>query len=388
MNQASFKILPSLQPDSWGGDTYISSFLGRQKSNEKIAEAWYGDHHLGSSVIAGTDTNLSSWIKSNLFSLGQESIDKFGTQLPFLLKILDVKDMLSIQLHPTKEAAEIGFNFENEIGIPLNAPHRNYKDRNHKPEILFALSDFWMLQGFAPIEEIKTRFENVLPDWKIDKNEDWESLLNKVLDLNANDGLLAFKNLVSNLTKVNTRDKNQIYHWLAKAIETYPIQNDKIDIGFIMMLLLHVQYLKPGQVGYQAPGVLHAYLEGQNIELMASSDNVLRGGLTPKHIDMPELKKHVDFSRAGQCLIPAIYIMEDEAAFTPPVIDFMLKHFCVKQNVVKELQFETASILLIWEGVIRVNEQLYSKGESVFIPAYAKVDVLTISEAAVFFLSL
>lgn len=387
MNGKPLKIIPALQPYAWGGDTFISSFL-HIHSNNKIAEAWYGDHPLGSAIIANSNITLLEWIRSNPESLGHESFNSNRGQLPFLLKILDVKDMLSIQLHPTKKAAEIGFKFENENGIPLNAPYRNYKDQNHKPEILFALSDFWMLQGFASIDEIKTRFKNVLPDWKIDKNDDWESLLNKVLDLNTNDGFIAFKNLVSNLTKVNTGDKNQIYYWLAKAIETYPVQNDKIDIGFIVMLLLHVQYLKPGQVGYQAPGVLHAYLEGQNIELMANSDNVLRGGLTPKHIDTAELKKHIDFSHAGQCLIPAIYIMEDEAAFTPPVNDFMLKHFCVKLNVVKELQFETASILLIKSGKLRLNDREYNQGESVFIPAYEKVDVLTVSDNAEYFLSM
>ena len=121
---------------------------------------------------------------------------------------------------------------------------------------------------------------------------------------------------------------------------------------------------------------------------MANSDNVLRGGLTPKHIDTAELKKHIDFSHAGQCLIPAIYIMEDEAAFTPPVNDFMLKHFCVKLNVVKELQFETASILLIKSGKLRLNDREYNQGESVFIPAYEKVDVLTVSDNAEYFLSM
>jgi len=383
-----FKIIPALQSYAWGGDTYISIFLGHQTNKEKIAEAWYGDHHLGSSVIHSTDIKLSSWIKSNLLSLGQESIIKYGPQLPFLLKILDVKDMLSIQLHPSKEAAELGYRIEDEKGISLSAPNRNYKDQNHKPEILYTLSDFWMLQGFAPVEEIKSRFEVLLPYWNIDKNENWESLLNKVLDLNTADAIKAFKSLTSNLNIVNTLDKNQIYHWLSKAIDSYPVHNDKIDIGLLVILLLHVQYLKPGQVGYQAPGVLHAYLEGQNVELMANSDNVLRGGLTPKHIDRAELKKHVDFSKAGQYLIPAIYLMEDEAAFTPPVSDFMLKHFIVKQNGVKELQFESASILLIRSGKLRVNEKEYNQGESVFIPAYEKVDVITVSSDAEYFLAL
>lgn len=388
MDQLPFKIFPALQNYAWGGETYISDFLGTTKRKEKIAEAWYGDHPLGSAVIEGSTFTLAEWIKANPASLGKASIDTYGSHLPFLLKILDVKDMLSIQLHPTKEAAEIGYKIENENGVSLSAPDRNYKDQNHKPEILFALSDFWMLQGFAPLEEIKTRFKKVLPDWKLEHNEDWESLFNKIFNLNPSEGIIAIKSLQSNLRNLNTQNKNHIYHWLAKAIDTFPPENDKIDIGFIVMLLLHVQYLKPGQVGYQAPGVLHAYLEGQNIELMANSDNVLRGGLTQKHIDKIELKKHVDFSQAGQCLVPAIYLMEDEAAFTPPVNDFMLKHFCVKQNVVKELQFETASILLIRSGKLRLNEKEYNQGESIFIPAYQKVDVHTVSGNAEYFLSL
>lgn len=381
------KIKPAIQHYAWGGKTFIPSFLHVDATGKPFAEAWYGDHPLGSATIVSTLHSISELIASNPSKyLGSESVHTYGNQLPFLLKVLDVHDMLSIQLHPDKESARAGFEDENNRGIPLNAPHRNYKDANHKPELLFALSDFWMLQGFAPVDEIRNRFTLLLPDWDLPSDASWQSIFNEILDKRYDD-VKIYSSILSNLSKTNISDKNQIYHWVDKAIKTYPMKDNTLDIGFLVMLLLQVQYLRPGQVGFQAAGVLHAYLEGQNIELMSNSDNVLRGGLTPKHIDVTELKKHVDFSQSGQYLIPALYLMEDESSFTPPVKDFSLNHYTPDVDVIKEIQMETASILLITQGEISIHDQIIKSGESVFIPAYEAVNVKSLREGVEYFLA-
>jgi mannose-6-phosphate isomerase len=190
--------------------------------------------------------------------------------------------------------------------------------------------------------------------------------------------------LQNNLVKHNTDDKNQIYHWISKAFKQYPPHAASIDRGLLVMLMLHVQYLSPGQVGYQAPGVLHAYLEGQNVELMANSDNVLRGGLTPKHIDPEELMKHLDTKASGQCILQPIYLMDDEVAFNPPVNDFGLKYFNVGQGRSKDIQYETASILLNKSGRLKCGDITVNKGEAILIPAYTPVRVESITPAEYF----
>ncbi|MEP7323241.1 MAG: mannose-6-phosphate isomerase, class I [Saprospiraceae bacterium] len=384
-------IRPAIQHYAWGGKSYIPSWLhNSNKDSRPFAEAWFGDHPLAPAIVHGDHFNepLNHWItKDPSGILGRESIDIYGPRMPFLLKILDVHDMLSLQLHPTKQAAEYGYNREHDLQIPVDAPHRNYKDQNHKPEILFALSDFWMLQGFAPIEEILYRFKSLIPEFAISLNPGWQSLMQAIWDLSGDSYLDYSKALFNNLSDKNLSDKNQIYHWLSKAFKLYPPSLESNDRGLLVMLLLKVQYLKPGQVGYQAPGVIHAYLEGQNVELMANSDNVLRGGLTPKHIDPAELIKHLDTDTSGQCLIKPMYLMDDEVAFNPPVNDFLLKHFKVKKGGIKFIQFNTVSVILIKEGNLNFENKMHGKGDSIFIPAYKQIQIETVSDTSEYFLA-
>jgi mannose-6-phosphate isomerase len=387
----AIQIRPGIQHYAWGGKSYIPSWLNSSnESSRPFAEAWYGDHPLAPAIVIDDSFNvpLNHWIgKDPNGILGQESVDRYGPHMPFLLKILDVHDMLSLQLHPTKQAAEHGFALENDLQMPSDAAHRNYKDQNHKPEILFALSDFWMLQGFALLEEILDRFKSMIPDFPIPDNPDWLSLMQAIWDLSGDAYWEHSKTLFDNLSDKNLSDKNQIYHWLSKAFKLYPPALESKDRGLLVMLLLKVQYLKPGQVGYQAPGVLHAYLEGQNVELMANSDNVLRGGLTPKHIDPAELMKHLDTETSGQCLLQPMYLMDDEVAFNPPVNDFLLKHFKVKKGGIKSIQFNTVSVILVKEGVLAFEGTMLSKGQSIFIPVYKHIQVETVSDTSEYFLA-
>jgi mannose-6-phosphate isomerase len=383
------KIKPGIQHYTWGGSSYIPAWLGLENPDRQpFAEAWYGDHPLAPAVADENLVPLNQLIGNapEIF-LGKESLDTYGTRLPFLLKILDVKDMLSLQLHPDKIGAMAGFELENKAGIPLNAANRNYKDQNHKPELLYALSDFWMLQGFVPLDTIRTRFESLVPEFALPKALSWRSLMQVIWDLDGPTYITHTQSLISNLSKHNTSDKNQIYHWISKAFKQYPPHAASIDRGLLVMLMLHVQYLSPGQVGYQAPGVIHAYLEGQNVELMANSDNVLRGGLTPKHIDPIEFLKHLDADSPGQSIIKPIYLMDDEVAFNPPVHDFWLKHYNVLEGKSKPIQFDTASILLNKSGTLKCGNIVVIKGDSLLIPAYSSIQLESV-ESGEYFLAI
>ena len=152
-----------IQNYAWGGKQYIPNLLGTNPTDEKCAEYWLGAHVNAPSVLltSNGEKPLSEYLNSDLDTfVGTEISDKFG-RLPFLFKVLDLNDMLSIQVHPTKVEAEKGFKYENELGIPLTAAHRNYKDDNHKPEIMVALSEFWLLHGFLPKIKLTAVLNNI-----------------------------------------------------------------------------------------------------------------------------------------------------------------------------------------------------------------------------------
>lgn len=387
-----YRLYPNLQHYAWGGTEFIPQWLGLPPDGRPYAEAWYGAHPIHSSSLLMEEgvVSLNDWITSHpMEALGMESIQKYGPRLPFLLKILDVKEMLSIQLHPDKSGAMIGFETENKKGIPLSAADRNYKDDNHKPELLIALSDFWMLQGFEDLPGIKSRMQQLIPDFIGEPGEfSWKDLMKKIWSLDEKRKNELCREIQNQLTSLVLDDKMDIRYWLSKAFHTYPPVDGNFDRGILVMLMMHVHYLKPGEAGYQAPGVLHAYLEGQNVELMANSDNVLRGGLTPKHIDPEELMKHLNAESTGQCILEPIYLMDDEVVFSPPVTDFMIKQFSLQSGTKKQIQFNTASILLSRIGNLDLGEgRILPEGDSLFIPAFNILNVSSLDGNSQFFVA-
>ncbi|MDZ4707537.1 MAG: mannose-6-phosphate isomerase, class I [Saprospiraceae bacterium] len=387
-----YRLYPNIQHYAWGGNEYIPQWLGLPPDGQPYAEAWYGAHptHPSNLLIEDGVIPLNDWIADHAAeALGQESVQKYGPRLPFLLKVLDVKDMLSIQLHPDKAGAMVGFEEENIKGIPLSASHRNYKDDNHKPELLIALSDFWMLQGFENLSVIKDRLESLVPGFLKQVSEiSWQSLMAKIWSLEEDEKNEWCWQLQTQLAQAFIEDKKNIRYWLIKALNTYPPAEGNFDRGLLVMLMMHIHHLKPGEAGYQAPGVLHAYLEGQNVELMSNSDNVLRGGLTPKHIDAVELMKHLNTDSAGQCILDPMYLMDDEIVFSPPVPDFLIKQFIIQPGTKKLIQFNTASILLSQHGNLDLEEgNVLPEGDSLFIPAYKLLDVSSVDGMAKFFVA-
>jgi len=299
-----YKLKGKLQHYAWGGYEYIPALLGIiNTEHQPCAEYWMGAHPSASSglITEKGELGLYELIKADPFNIiTEKTFTSFGG-LPYLFKILDVKDMLSIQVHPTKEEAIKGFEAEEAAGIPITAPHRNYKDKNHKPEVMVALSDeFWLLHGFRQRAELERmladtqEFSVLLP---LFKKEGYKSLYQLVMEMDQEDIDAMLTSLVRKELHRKSEGlltKNQPGWWVAKLFEgRNEIKN--IDRGIFSIYFFNIVKVNKGEAVFQGAGLPHAYLEGQNAELMANSDNVLRGGLTPKYIDVPELMKHTLF---------------------------------------------------------------------------------------------
>ena len=305
----------AVQHYAWGGCDFIPGLLGIA-NNERIpfAELWMGAHPKGPATanVAGIDVALDRLIAEAPDKiLGSATSALFGGRLPYLFKVLDVAKMLSIQAHPTKKQAEEGFARENAAGIDLQASGRNYKDDNDKPEVAVALTEFWMLHGFRPLEQIAETFRTIpelhaiMPDFpeRLVRNEKniqarralLQELYRTVMTTPQDRIDLLLNTLITRLAGTNISDKNDPSHWAARASEIFCPVGGHCDRGIFSIYLLNLVHLRPGQGTYQPAGTLHAYLEGVTVELMANSDNVLRGGLTPKHVDVPGLMSILSF---------------------------------------------------------------------------------------------
>jgi mannose-6-phosphate isomerase len=351
-----FKLHGALQHYPWGGQEYIAKLL--QKDNPEarpMAEYWMGAHDNAPAQLEG-EGPLNEYIRQNPQALGSVVKDRFG-RLPYLLKILDVKDMLSIQLHPTKNAAEIEFEKENSKGIPLNAPHRNYKDNNHKPELMMALGDFWLLHGFRSEEHMRAILARI-PEFNflltVFDKEGYRGLYEKVMMMDqtlVNETLRPLLRRIIPLYDSQSLTKNDPDFWAARAAVTYNRQG-QCDRGIFSVYLLNLVFLKKQEAIFQDAGILHAYLEGQNVEIMANSDNVLRGGLTPKHIDVQELMKHVIFKPVTPVIIQGTPINENEQVFRTPAPDFELSRIKINPNQFYETMVNTLDVFFVLDGAV------------------------------------
>jgi mannose-6-phosphate isomerase class I len=233
--------------------------------------------------------------------LGASAARRFNSQLPFLLKVLSAANLLSIQVHPTKERAKEGYARENARGIPIDARERSYKDENHKPELIAALTDFHGLLDFRPLMEIAQTLEDVPELGSLSaglvSSSSVESLFRRLMNTSQEDVDSILDPLVRRLRKENdeeTFSRDQREYWVLRADREFSKDRHK-DRGLISIYLLNLVHLQPGEAMYLPPGALHGYLEGSGMEIMANSNNVLRGGLTSKHVDVPELLKNTNF---------------------------------------------------------------------------------------------
>lgn len=391
-----FALKGKIQNYAWGGSKYIKDLLGIEVNNKKYAEYWLGAHVNAPSVVITPegDQHLDDYLKLNLYeSLGADIAEKFG-RLPFLFKVLDVHDMLSIQVHPTKLEAEKGFKYENEQGILITAPNRNYKDDNHKPEIMVALSEFWLLHGFLPERQLVQRlldtpeFIGLLP---VFEEEGYLGLYKRVMmqsEEESNQLLQPLIDRILPLYQEGKLHKSSPDYWAAKTID---LEVDKtiLDKGIYSIYFFNIVKANKGEAIFQDAGIPHAYLEGQNIELMANSDNVLRGGLTPKHVDVPELLKHVNFEET----IPDIMlgdIQEDrlECIYKSAAPDFELSQINISTSDKYQSKAKSAIILIVIEGealIVEGSSELnLDKGDAAFLEAGSEYYISTSSSANIY----
>lgn len=276
----------------WGSRTAIASLLGRPAA-EPEAELWMGAHPQAPSEVLrdGRWTSLRDLIRERPEEiLGADLAARTGGELPFLFKVLAAEAPLSIQAHPDRGQAERGCRREDELGIPREAPQRSYRDPHPKPEILCALTPFSILRGFRPPEEIyrlvaRAGLVELLPECRELAGSDpcraLESFFTAYMSRPA-EQLAAI--LTPALDRCRQLAMDEPYRWVLDFAARYPG-----DRGVLSPLILHLHELRPGEAIHTGPGILHAYLRGVGMELMTSSDNVLRGGLTAKHVDVPEL---------------------------------------------------------------------------------------------------
>ncbi|MCF6405883.1 mannose-6-phosphate isomerase, class I [Chitinophaga filiformis] len=390
-----FRLEGKVQNYAWGGYHYIPALLGIPENGKPSAEYWMGAHQSAPAVIAtGTQpSSLDQLVKANPeHVLGPKVWKRFG-ELPYLLKILDVKDMLSIQVHPTKAEAEKGFARENEAGIPLNAPHRNYKDANHKPEIMVALSEFWLLHGFLPEDKLRKVLQNVKEFASlapIFEKEGYYGLYKAVMEMpqsEVNAMLRPLAEVVSEAYKAGRLAKSDPAFWAGRAIVNDPQGLENLDRGIFSIYFFNIMEVHPGQAVFQDAGIPHAYLEGQNVELMANSDNVLRGGLTPKHIDVPELLKHTRFEAVHPKILGGESVSGGlETIYHSPAPDFVVSRIAMQNDQRYEHTSQATEIMLVMEGAAEITEAggetiTLQKGQAVL--AYYNTSYSIVSKAGV-----
>ena len=398
MDDGHYRLLGQIQHYAWGGHEFIPNLLGLPpEPGTPYAEYWLGAHAKApSEVIVGDNrtVSLDKLIAQNLQKvLGSRVAFKYG-QLPYLFKVLDVENPLSIQVHPTKLEAEAGFERENERGIPLDAPERNYKDRNHKPELMVALGDFWLLHGFLPEANLLNVLRDV-PEFHlllgVFENGGHAGLYRHVMNLPEEEVDAILGPLVTRIRRKGERgglEKSSAEYWLARVAAD---GNDHhYDRGLFSIYFLNLVTLRTGQAIFQDAGIPHAYLQGQNIEVMANSDNVLRGGLTEKHVDVPELLSTVKFEGIRPVVIEGTQEESPlEAYFESPTQEFRLSRIHLGQGDTYVNSTRSIEILLIMDGAAAIEggqkHLSLRRGQSAVIFAGSTCRIEPFSEEAALF---
>jgi mannose-6-phosphate isomerase len=390
--QKAYKLQGKYRHYDWGGNTFLPNLMGVENVNHlPYAEYWMGAHALAASTIQTTEgeKDLSKLINEQPVQwLGKEVAHKYNA-LPYLYKILDVHDMLSIQVHPSKQNAVLGFKAEQAKGIAIDAANRNYKDENHKPEIMVALSDFWLLHGFLPpaiIEERLNTYSCLKPLMNEFRGGDYQNLYSFFMQLpmEASDSILKplLKEASAAVAK-GTVTKNDPHFWAHKYYaDGIPLKN--IDKGIFSIYILNIVYIPKYQGIFQGAGILHAYLEGQNIELMANSDNVLRGGLTPKHVDVKELIQHVNFVPTYVSILKGKKLTDQEINYPCPVPDFSLTKIVLNRGDVYTISTFSLEMLLVMDGEVIIEDIAYKAGDTALLTPNAKLKIKAKAAAILF----
>lgn len=378
MKKSSWMLENSIKTYDWGSFTRFNTLFNLPNPHHQPqAEIWMGAHPNDSSrliINPHEKCDLYSVIKKYPNEMIGERVQTQFAGLPFLFKVLAAEKPLSIQVHPEKSKAKQGFDKENQLGIALNAPNRNYKDPNHKPELVYALTPFKAMNAFRPIDEIIALFNQLaLP-----------ALQETITQLTQSPTPSQLKHTFKTLLTLAGEQKHQAITQLLTAIEPksqVPFSTIKAlaplypdDNGLFTPLLLNVIELQPGQAMFLYAQTPHAYLHGTALEIMANSDNVLRAGLTAKYIDVEELLDNTQFtSIAAEQLLTQPIISAQRIDFPVPVSDFKFEILTCQHNALQQ-KVTGPEILFCISGNLTIttacNSLTLVPGESLFM-AYA-----------------
>ncbi|MEO6700730.1 MAG: mannose-6-phosphate isomerase, class I [Jatrophihabitantaceae bacterium] len=350
---------------AWGSTTAIPALLGTEASGQPVAELWIGAHpDSPSRSLARSDRpGLDALIAADPAGLlGPDVASRFGARLPFLVKLLAADRALSIQVHPNQAQAEAGYAAENAAGLAQDSPLRNYRDGHHKPEMAYAITEFDAFCGFRPVPGTV----ELLDALDVAPLRAYRDLL-----VGAGGPQAAFSALLA----VTGTERDQLIEqtlagcrrlvgagrrWTDVAAACLLAGADHPgDIGAVLLLLLNLVRLAPGEAIYLGAGNVHAYLRGVCLELLATSDNVLRAGLTGKHLDVPELVRIADFSPTVQPRLQPAEVTGGRVSFRPPVPDFELA-VCRQPT---ELPGRRPYLVLAGEAPVRLGEPAGNQAE-------------------------
>jgi mannose-6-phosphate isomerase len=370
-----YRLDNAVQRYDWGSVDGITKVLGiPNPGGGPLAEIWMGAHPSAPStvILNGDKVGLDELVRSEPSAvLGREVVDKLGPSLPFLFKVLSAGTPLSIQAHPSKRKAQLGFERENLSGIPVDAPERCYRDPNHKPEMAVALTRFELICGFRPVTEIIENMRLVAP------GEFARSLDRLERDPSRVELSVFFYALISADERVQSQllataakgvrsvlDSGKIpagrtgaFEWVLKLMDFFPG-----DVGAVLPLVLNHIVLEPGEAAFIAPGELHAHLTGTCLEIMANSDNVIRGALTKKFIDLPELVSVLSFNPESVSPVLPSSVAPYEEAYPTFVPDFEISKISVGPGAAYRRRAKRPEILLCVSGEAEIRCPSTSQG--------------------------
>jgi mannose-6-phosphate isomerase len=349
-----FLLENPIQPYAWGSTTLLPSLLNVAPTGRPQAELWLGAHPSAPSTLKPQGHSLAVHVaRAPVKVLGAASVQRFGPTLPFLFKVLAAGQPLSLQAHPSLTQAKEGYAREDAAGLPRHAPSRNYRDANHKPELICAVTPFHALCGFRRVADSVTLLRSLGLDTAVLEQRGLRAYFEWLMTTSDR------KQLARAAVAACQNDARAECAWALKLGVQYPD-----DVGVIGALLLNLVTLAPGQALYLPAGNLHAYLEGLGVELMANSDNVLRGGLTPKHVDVAELLRVLDFSDG-----PVTVLEPADGVYVTPAPDFELSRVRAPATASRR----GADVVLAISGSVDVsvgnNTLTLQQGQSVFIDA-------------------
>ena len=350
----------------WGSKNLIQDHFGLGAANESVAEVWFGTHDGG---------------QSKLLSSGLSLAEAIGAKLSFLVKFLAADSPLSIQVHPNSSQAKAGFAKENAAGLDLTDPKRNYQDDSHKPEILIALSPFEALCGFRPRAEVQEIFlafsESEARFGELAALAATNATIEEIFTELLEDHLLAerFSSTIEALDADSLAEQARIL--VIGLLEKYPG-----DTGALVAVLLNHVRLSAGEAIYLPAGNLHAYLSGLGLEVMAASDNVLRGGLTSKHIDKAELRQIADFSELTNPVVITKKLAEGLVEYPVAASEFRVYRAQITgTNLLADLDLPAGAVVVCVSGEVAIGTSLEER------EVLKKGDVVFVSEAKKFSLS-